>query len=407
MIDWGKIPAKWKWKPLGQICKIIGGKPAPQIDEAFHAEGIPFVRMKDLGAYHLTTELVNVTDRLSNEYLKKNNIELVKKGAILLPRSGSVALNHRAILGVDAVIVSHICALEVTSPDVFNVYLYYVLTRMSMQSITKKTTGLDAINFEDLSKINIPLPPLDEQRRIAAILDKADAIRQKRQESIRLTEEFLRSVFLDMFGDPVTNPKGWEKVHLSEIAERSPNAIKAGPFGSSLKKECYVKNGYKVYGQEQVIRDDFDYGDYYIDEYKYTELESCRIKAGDILISLVGTFGKISIVPDSFEPGIINPRLMKISLDFKRALPTFVKSALSSQSMVARIETLAHGGTMGIVNVGIMKNLKLPLPPIGLQRNFQEILSKYSEYVARQKTITFETNSLFGSLTQRAFRGEL
>ena len=175
MIDKEKVPSKWKWVPLGQVCKIIGGKPAPQTDDAFHNKGIPFVRMKDLGAYHLTTNLVNVADRLSKEYVNKKNITLIKKGAILLPRSGSVALNHRAILGVDAVIVSHICALEVISPNVFNVYLYYVLTLINMQNITKKTTGLDAITFEDLSKIEIPLPSLDEQRRIAAIFEDLQA----------------------------------------------------------------------------------------------------------------------------------------------------------------------------------------------------------------------------------------
>ena len=85
---------------------------------------------------------------------------------------------------------------------------------------------------------------------------------------------------------------------VEDVALNEKHSIKAGPFGSSLKKEFYVQEGYKIYGQEQVIKDDMSFGNYYISEKKYKELESCKVKAGDILISLVGTYGKISIIPE-------------------------------------------------------------------------------------------------------------
>lgn len=393
----GKIPVKWKWAPLGQICKIIGGKPAPQTDDAFHAEGIPFVRMKDLGAYHHTTNLVNVTNRLSKEYVKKNNIELVKKGAILLPRSGSVALNHRAILGVDAVIVSHICALEVTSPDVFNVYLYYTLTRLSMQNITKKTTGLDAITFEDLSKIEIPLPPLNEQRRIAAILDKADAIRQKRQESIRLTDELLRSVFLDMFGDPVTNPKGWNIKKFAEVGALDRGISKNRP-----------RNAPELLGGSYPLiqTGDVANSDGYIRSYKstYSELglkQSKMWPAGTLCITIAANIAKTGILtfdacfPDSvvgFTPNELT------TTEYVQYWLGFLQKSL---------EDNAPESAQKNINLDILRKLNIPVPDIELQKDFTKKVKATQDIKAKLATASDQKAQLFYSLSQRAFQGEL
>ena len=133
---------------LIDLCNIMGGKPAPKAEEAFDKDGIPFVRMKDLGRYHLTTNLVLTDDKINKSFAKENNLNTTPKGAILLPRSGSVALNHRAILGQDSIIVSHICALVAKDESkISNRFLYYWLCRYDMNKIAKKTTGLDAINF--------------------------------------------------------------------------------------------------------------------------------------------------------------------------------------------------------------------------------------------------------------------
>ena len=135
-------------EPIKRLFKIIGGKPAPKGDDAFSEEGTPFVKMKDLGRAHFSNNLVEIDQKVSNEVARNNNLNLVKRGSILLPRSGSVALNHRAVLGVDAYMVSHICALEVIdSQRVSNLYAYYYLRSITMDRIIKKTTGLDSITF--------------------------------------------------------------------------------------------------------------------------------------------------------------------------------------------------------------------------------------------------------------------
>jgi len=110
-------------------------------------------------------------------------------------------------------------------------------------------------------------------------------------------------------------PGDWSVAVLDSLGKYGRPAIKAGPFGSSLTKNTYVAAGYKVYGQEQVIRGDHLYGDYYISKAKFNDLKSCSVQAGDILLSLVGTAGRVLVIPPGASEGIINPRLIRFSFD--------------------------------------------------------------------------------------------
>ncbi|MDO9510139.1 MAG: restriction endonuclease subunit S [Bacteroidales bacterium] len=223
-----------RFEKLGNITEIIGGNPAPKGDDAFGAEGLPFVKMKDLGRYHLTNNLIEIENRVSNKVAKSNRLKTIKKGSILLPRSGSVALNHRAILGVDAYMVSHICALEIKNPNLLaNEYLYYYLTTINFSSITKKTTGLDAITFQDLAQVIIPVPDYPYQLHIANLLSKAENLISQRKQSIALLDEFLKSTFLEMFGDPVKYEKGFVKCRFGDFVDK---IIAGSSYGGEQKE---------------------------------------------------------------------------------------------------------------------------------------------------------------------------
>jgi len=169
---------------------------------------------------------------------------------------------------------------------------------------------------------------------------------------------------------------GWAWCALPELGTTERPTIKAGPFGSALKKDSYVSTGYRVYGQEQVIADDFTIGDYYIDVEKYRRLESCAVSPGDILVSLVGTYGKLSIVPDGIEPGIINPRLVRITLDRERVDPGYFAHFFRSPLAQFQLKAHAHGGTMDILNATNLKQLAVPLPALDEQRRIAAILDK-------------------------------
>ncbi|WNZ46115.1 restriction endonuclease subunit S [Leptolyngbya boryana CZ1] len=206
-------------------------------------------------------------------------------------------------------------------------------------------------------------------------------------------------------------PEGWGWTSFEEIAEKVPNALKAGPFGSALKKSFYVSSGYKIYGQEQVINEDPFFGDYYIDEERFESLKSCAVKPGDILISLVGTIGKVLILPEGIKPGIINPRLVKLSLDNSLVSNQYIKAFLESPTVRGYFAKLSHGGTMDILNLSILKTLSIPLPPIAEQKRIvakiEELRSKTQKAREALETIPEMCDRFRQSVLAAAFRGDL
>lgn len=244
---------------------------------------------------------------------------------------------------------------------------------------------------------------------------EAEELAKMKAKGITPRDDSWKKKYKEPAGPDTANlpdlPEEWVWTNFEQLAKASPNALKAGPFGSALKKEYYVSNGYKVYGQEQVISGDPFYGDYYIDQDRFDSLKSCAVKPGDILISLVGTIGKVLILPEGIEPGIINPRLVKLSLNKKNILPEFVKAYLQSDAVRNSFSTRSHGGTMDILNLSMLKELSVPLPPIIEQKLLIEnIESAFS--IAEELETTIETNlkraeRLRQTILQRAFSGGL
>jgi type I restriction enzyme M protein len=209
---------------------------------------------------------------------------------------------------------------------------------------------------KDLVNFQIPLPPLEVQKEIVAEI-----------EGYQKVIDGARAV-LDNYSPQIPIHPDWPMVAVEDLVAEVPYSMKAGPFGSTLKKEFYVPSGYKIYGQEQVISGDAKFGDYYISVEKYRELESCKVKAGDVLISLVGSYGKTLIVPDDHEPGIINPRLLKLTLDSEKITPTYFVAAFAQESVMSQVQGMSHGGTMKILSLRVLRSLRVPLPPLATQQ---------------------------------------
>jgi type I restriction enzyme S subunit len=222
----------------------------------------------------------------------------------------------------------------------------------------------------------VPQDPNDEEPEAALLELHRARIRQAKAGKLRAAK-VPANAFLE---EPLPFiPDSWRTVSFDHLAVAHNNALKAGPFGSALKKEFYVEKGYKIYGQEQVIAGDPFIGDYYIDEKKFAELESCAVSPGDILISLVGTIGKLLVLSDGIEPGIINPRVIKLGLDPTLVYPMFIKVLIGSPYAVDFFEENSHGGTMNILNLSILRALPVPLPPLAEQRR---IVAKVEQLMA-------------------------
>ena len=208
------VNQKWPMVELGRICNVSSGDGAPQNEDAFDDGQISFVRMKDLGRYHITENLSETNDKLNKNFVKKSKLTIWPKGSILIPKSGSVYLNHRAILGIDAVVVGHIAVLSNFSVKVLNKYLYYVLRNIDIGKMASRTSGLDAISLTLLKQIKIPLPPIEIQKEIVEQIE----VKQKAIEAAKAVIDNLERE-RRYFGQSLRKIKDVEWVELGEICE--------------------------------------------------------------------------------------------------------------------------------------------------------------------------------------------
>ncbi|TKF72036.1 hypothetical protein FCV55_06430 [Vibrio sp. F13] len=287
-------------------------------------------------------------------------------------------------------------------------YLYYALKRANLSQKTI-TTSIPGLNREDFYDTEIPLPPLAEQKRIAAILDKADAIRQKRKQAIDLADEFLRSVFLDMFGDPVTNPKGWEVKNIVNLASTEKHSIKRGPFGGALKKEIFVDSGYLVYEQYHALNNNFDFARYFIDERKYQELEAFKVNAGDIIISCSGVnLGRLAIVPEGSPAGIINQALLKVKLDGSKICNEMFVAIFTHPNFKSAFFGEHRGsGVPNFPPMSTFKEFSFIIPPLDEQKRYLKVVNKVKVLKSRIELSLSSASEQFNAISQKAFAGEL
>lgn len=157
-------------------------------------------------------------------------------------------------------------------------------------------------------------------------------------------------------------PEDWTCQLITEVVKRGAASIKIGPFGSALKKEYLVKNGYKVYGQENVYEKNMEIGDRYISHDHYVQLKSCKIEQGDFLISMMGTIGKCFIAPTDTKGGIMDSHLLRLRLDPKKLEARLLIQLFQTRIILDQISQLSVGGIMDGLSSKIIKSLYLPIP---------------------------------------------
>lgn len=256
---------------------------------------------------------------------------------------------------------------------------------------------------KDVARLKIPLPPLDEQKRIAAILDKADQLYQKRRQAIALLDSLTQSIFLEMFEE--TAAQAWPMATIGEVAID----MRTGPFGSQLLHSEFVDDGIAVLGIDNAVSNRFEWGKArFITEEKYRQLSRYTVRPDDVLITIMGTCGRCAVVPDNIPTAINTKHLCCITLDRGRVLPQYLHSCfLNNPGVLRQLGVQAKGAVMPGLNMGIIKSLSIPVPPITLQQAFKVRLSALSHQVAAAEMAAERSDTLFSSLQHRAFSGQL
>ncbi len=288
-------------------------------------------------------------------------------------------------------------------------WLFYWLSssrgRAALASMNSTTSGLRNLNKSAYLTQRVPLLPLGEQRRIAAILDKADGVRRKRQGAIRMASEFLSSAFLEMFGDPVLNPRGWPSKQLTDLVRRG-GSIVDGPFGSSLKPECYVDAGVRVIRNFNIGDDLFDDSEFkYVTSEKFSSIKRSEVRPGDILISTKGTVGNVCLMPSLPGPSVLSASgTVRIRLsDSAELLNDILVSQMILPSFKQRVKSRQAGSNQKYLNLSAIKSFEVIVPPLKLQDRFSELKAGVAKYALRLKQTAQETETLVRALQSDVF----
>lgn len=401
----------WPEIALGEVADFIRGI-------TFKPEDVIPVSSKDAVACLRTKNVqedVDISDvwgiparfvRRSEQYLKSGDILVSTANSWNLVGKCSWVSN----LPWPATIGGFISALR-ASDTVDPRYLYHWFASGRVQAdvrkCARKTTNISNLSLEQCLALQIPLPPLPEQRRIAGILDQADALRRLRRQSLSRLTDLGQAIFHEMFDDGAS--ADWPKMSIADVVDHDAGGIRTGPFGSQLLHSEFVDSGIAVLGIDNAVSNRFRWAkERFITAEKYAKLSRYKVYPGDVLITIMGTCGRCAIVPEDVGEVINTKHLCCISLQKSRCLPAYLHSYfLYHRDSLQYLGVRSKGAIMDGLNGGLIKAMPLTVPPIELQKQFVEKLklieANEREFIAADERAW----SLFRSLQHRAFRGEL
>ena len=391
-----KLPEGWAWKRLGDVATVGAGNSAPQGEQYFTDGTYPFVRTKDAGREKATICLVNTTDKVNNFAVKECKLKLLPAKTLIVPKSGaSTFLNHRALLGEPSYVSSHL-ATVIACNDLLPEYLYFWSLTIDAKQLTHDI-NYPSLRLSELGSAKIPLPPLETQRKIVAILEKADETKRLRMQADELTSQLLQSVFLEMFGDPVKNPKGWEMVKLGDFGDWT-----SGGTPSRTKPEYFQGNiPWFTAGELN-------------DSYLLNSKE--RITEEALEVSAAKIFPKETMLIGMYDTAAFKMGLLLHPASSNQACAAFIpkKEELDSlfalhlfKAMKPVFLSKRRGVRQKNLSQTIIKNFEVPLPPFSLQTEFRQIVERVEKMRQNQKQTQQEIDNLFNTLMQKAFKGEL
>ncbi|ELA9729482.1 restriction endonuclease subunit S [Vibrio alginolyticus] len=388
---------------LGTLCSVVTKGTTPtSIGLKFEESGVPFLRIQNLRELTVSLEDCLYVSADTHETLKRSKI---RAGDFLITIAGTIG--RVAIVPDDFPECNCNQAVAILRFDRTKLLSRYLLHWLSTDDALnqirgkKVTATISNLSLSQIKELEIPLPPLEEQKRIAAILDKADAIRQKRKQAIDLADEFLRSVFLDMFGDPVTNPKGWEEHALKDITDVRSGVAK----GKKVSLDDSVTLPYMRVANVQ---------DGYLDLSEIKQIvvskkdaEKCQLIKGDVLLTEGGDPDKLGrgyVWNNEVENCIHQNHIFSVRIENHHFVhPHFLSAQISSQR--GKLYFLKVGKqTTGIatINKTVLRDFVVFIPPLELQKKYVAIKNKVDNFKRKCES---DDLKLFRSISHKVFSG--
>jgi len=390
----------WKIVHISDFCTTgTGGTPSRSNMERYYEGGkIPWIKSGELRE----TVINDTEEHVTEEALQETHLKLVPSGALLLAMYGAT-VGRLGILGTPATTNQAICHI-IPDPKIADVCYLFHLLRAQVPNIVARGVGGAQPNISQgiVKDLRIPLPPLEEQKRIADILDRAEALRAKRRAALAQLNELTQAIFIEMFGDPVKNPKNWDKKSLEDLC----SYIIDCPHSTPKYEECItlypcirtteLKNGYIDWSKMK-----------YINEKGYKERTKRLIPVeGDIVYGREGTYGEAIRIPKNTNI-CLGQRVMLFRPNHNLCNSEFLWALVRSDGIYQQAFKKTSGSTVGHVNVNDIKKFICFCPPLLLQDEFSTIVKSIEILKEKQQQSFLEINNLFDSLMYEAFSGKL
>lgn len=379
---------------LGDLCDMQSGGTPRRGSSNFYGGKIPWAKIGDLASHEGVVR--ETEEQITPEGLEAIGGRIFPPGTLLLAMYGSVG--KTAIAGCEMSANQAILGIRPRSESQLDCSFLRRWLNYIQPALVAKARGVAQANISKsiVEHLEIPLAPIGTQRKISAILDKADAIRRKRQETIALTEQFIRSTFLEMFGDPVTNPKCWPEVTIGDVASvrtgKTPSRDIPENYGGTVPwvKTTEVRGGV-IYDSEE-------------------HLSSVGLKGmeifpeGSILIAMYGqgaTRGRVAVLGVQAATNQACAALLPGPLVDRNFLWTYLQLSYGA------LREISRGGNQLNLNLSLVRSFPLPLPPLLLQQKFAAVRSRIDALAQKSIGAAHLSDSLFKSLVQRAFSGQI
>lgn len=360
--------------------------------------GVPLVRVTDIASNEFNSDnLLRINANLDEEFARSR----LEGGEVLISVQGTVG---RVAIVPQAFAGSNISrTIAVVSPDsrVERRFLYWYFRWLGSRNAFQTVGSTrDSLNIATLRRVRVPIPSPEEQRRIADILDKADSIRRKRKEAIALTEDLLRSAFLDMFGDPVTNPKGWEEKPLSDVVREGTivtyGIVQAGPHVDSGVP--YIRTG--------DIKNDRIQADGLLRTSPEIAARFSRseVRAGDLVMSIRATVGTVALVPPSLDGANLTQGTARIAPG-RHVTREFLFEHIRAPGMQRWLQQRIKGATFKEITLGTLRTAPIMIPPYSLQQHFARISRQVQTVAEECSNAAHNAETLFAGLVARTFSG--
>ena len=393
-LEWlGGVPEHWEIMMIKNVYQCFGSGTTPDSSETKYYEN---GTINWLNTTDLKNSLVSETKRkITQLALTEKSLKIypINTLAIAMYGQGDTRGNV-GLLNIESTTNQAACMMYRSFNSIPKYMLWWFIAKKS--DIRKINVGATQPNMNQdfLKNLFISLPPLSEQKAIADYLDtktsqidrKIDLLTQKvalygdlKQSLINetVTRGLDKSVPMKDSGIELIGkvPEHWVVKRVKELLISGNLGMKIGPFGSSIKLEIIRNTGYKIYGQEHVINDNFKIGHKYVDELKFKELQKYQILPGDIVVTMMGTVGKSKVVPEKIEKGIMDSHLIRIRVLSSLVIPALLALSINEARYIKdQRKVLTKGSIMEGVNSQIIKSLNIVIPPLSEQKAIADYL---------------------------------